>query len=930
MDCRMPDTQSRPAASRKLGGIPQGETTSPSIYRKPPAFKMRPIPRPPERVQVKAAHRSQRFIYTSLLLAFLVLGGSYVFYQYPPALTVLRQQFIALRQPQPASPTPVVGGATPPDSAPADSTPLADASQGWTWLFDEGEWRVPSDARREYREGLLRLRSSMEKPQPAADATIRARIVIREGLGSPGVFLRSTAEGGRYRLFIDPDMRFVRLVHQSPAGTHELGKHRFFKSLVRGDRLLLELRAQGERLAGSVNGERVIEADDARSKEAGSWGIESADAWFELVEVPIPPLKTIAETTPPLPAEPAAPMPAAPKMAEVAPAPVPVTPISETGKWLASMEPQWQASYEREVAAPYERGVSDLKKQLLGTIEAQLTSATQARKLDDAAFFRGERQRLAAGEDVPMTDELIVPPALKSLRNGYRTELARLDKERADRAKAFHARTDSLLGQSQVALAQRQRYEEAAEIKKKREQLVALWVKPPASVIAPATAAATATPAPLRPPIGSAVAATVFTKMPPQQVVEKLLAIGAGVWVTQKGGANASEVKSLPELNGDKFTITHVEIRREGLDQKSITTADLGVIEALSDVTELGLRGPAVTDVIFEKIKAFRHLGTLTIEGAKITAASYAILPTLPELRDLRLSGLGTSDEGIKTIGQCRKIERLSLANLPISDEALSSVGKLPALQELDLSNLNKLTSTGIAFLVECRSLRRLNLSGFRLSSSVIEAVGRCTGLESLTLSGNPVKDDQIAGLSALNKLHTLNLSNTGLVGTAFANWPPRHAMTTLNLTNQPGVDDAALKAIGSAFPKLETLEISGAPLSATAVGFASVGRLRSLRTLRVGGALVNDEIMAELAKCNDLQTLNIPGGRLTEPGVAALAKLARLNSLELDLPPVTDEALKSFSKCKALKTILIAPDAPEETEKKLRTALSGVTIRKR
>jgi hypothetical protein len=153
--------------------------------------------------------------------------------------------------------------------------------------------------------------------------------------------------------------------------------------------------------------------------------------------------------------------------------------------------------------------------------------------------------------------------------------------------------------------------------------------------------------------------------------------------------------------------------------------------------------------------------------------------------------------------------------------------------------------------------------------------------------------------------------------------------MTTLNLTNQPGVDDAALKAIGSAFPKLETLEISGVPLGATAVGFASVGRLRSLRTLRVGGAVVNDEIMAEIAKCDDLQTLSISGGRLTEPGVAALTKLARLSSLDLGLPPVTDAALKSFAKCKALKSIQISAEAPPEIETKLRGALSGVAIRK-
>jgi hypothetical protein len=92
---------------------------------------------------------------------------------------------------------------------------------------------------------------------------------------------------------------------------------------------------------------------------------------------------------------------------------------------------------------------------------------------------------------------------------------------------------------------------------------------------------------------------------------------------------------------------------------------------------------------------------------------------------------------------------------------------------------------------------------------------------------------------------------------------------------------------------------------------------------------VVNDEIMVEIGKCNDLQSLSIPGGRLGEPGVAALTKLTRLTSLDVGLPPVSDAALKSFSRCKALKSIQISAEAPPEIETKLRAALNGVTIRK-
>jgi hypothetical protein len=877
-----------------------------------------------------------------LVALIVVLGGvaAYLSHFPPP-------QLIAWLQPPATAPA-----TTGPSgiAAPLDTTPLAEPALGFAWLFDEKEWRTPENPLQEYKEGLVRVRTVMERKQPAADATIRARIVVREGSGIAGVFLRSTPEEGRYRLAIDPDLRFVRLVHQGPAGTHELGKHRFFRSLLKGDRVVLELDAEGDKLSGLVNGERVIDAVDTRSFKAGTWGIESTDGWFELVEVPLPPPGgMIAQAEPatrpvaatpapkaaagtPAPAAPAsatAPMPATPAPAPMA-EPAPVGPLSETGKWLASMEPQWQAAFEKEVLAPYVKSLADLRTQFIGMVETQLAAATQARKLDDAAFFRGERKRLEAGEDVPMTDESIVPPALKNLRNGYRTELARHDKGRFERAKTFFAKTDTILAQNQATLTQRQRNAEALEVKAKRDQLAALWVKPPVSIApaaaTPATATAAATPAPARPAIGATPSPTI-AKMPARQVVEKLLALGAGVSVTPRGSEVATEVEEISKLPGERFEITTVNFPLQP--PKPLTAEDLAILEALHDVKVLSLRGSAVTDAVLEKIRPFRQLEILTLEGAAVTAASAPVLSTLTGLKELQLRNMGLGDEAIKALAQCRKIEELHLVSLPIGDEALATVGKLPSLERLWLTNVDKVTSAGVGHLAECRSLRRLYLTGSGVSSPTLDAVARCSSLEFLSLAGNALKDDQIAGLSALTRLQTLNLSNTGIVGTAFAKWGVRSSLTTLNMTNQPGVNDVALKAIGAAFPKLENLDITGLPFAATSEGFAAIGRLRSLRTLEVRGGVVNDEIMGEIAKCNDLATLTIPAAKLTDPGIVALARLGKLTRLDLDAPPVTEAALKALARCKTLRSLGISAETPAEVETKLRAALPNVEIRK-
>jgi hypothetical protein len=68
---------------------------------------------------------------------------------------------------------------------------------------------------------------------------------------------------------------------------------------------------------------------------------------------------------------------------------------------------------------------------------------------------------------------------LKGRRATYRKVFAALEAERVAKAKAAHARNDAVLVKYMSLLNQRQRPDEVAEIKAKREQLAAAWLKPP-------------------------------------------------------------------------------------------------------------------------------------------------------------------------------------------------------------------------------------------------------------------------------------------------------------------------------------------------------------------------------------------------------------------------------------------------------------------
>jgi hypothetical protein len=355
--------------------------------------------------------------------------------------------------------------------------------------------------------------------------------------------------------------------------------------------------------------------------------------------------------------------------------------------------------------------------------------------------------------------------------------------------------------------------------------------------------------------------------------------------------------------------------------------ADYAILDSLSDVTQLELSGENVTDAVVEKIRPFRALQYLVLADVKISVPTYNLLPALPALAELYLSGTDTSDDALATIVQCRNLKRLHLVNLPIDDKGLGSVAKLPLLEELELNQLDKLGAPGFAHLVDCRALKQIYVSGFTVLSGMVENLGKCKNLEVVTIPGSVLKDADIAPLSALTKLRSLDLEGSRVTGAAFASWPMRLQLTGLNIYDTPGVDDNVLKTLEHAFPKLEELDVKLADAGFTSAGAAIFGKLRNLHAMRIGGAGVNDEVMSRIAHADALTSLAIPAAQLTDAGAVSLARLPHLAELSIDVPPLTDPALKAFAKCKELKTVNIGKDAPPDTEYKLQRVVPNLVV---
>ena len=179
------------------------------------------------------------------------------------------------------------------------------------------------------------------------------------------------------------------------------------------------------------------------------------------------------------------------------PVPTSAAPQSATAKWIAEQEPLWQAAYATEVSGLFEKDVAGLKQQYLAALEKAAASGNffKAAKLDDAVAFRAERDQMAGGGEVLAEDEATAPASLKTLRASYRTAFAKLNTERLARAKVVHARYDTVLQQSQTLLTQKHRFDEALEMKAKREALSSAWLQSVASAPVPVPVPAPA-PAP--------------------------------------------------------------------------------------------------------------------------------------------------------------------------------------------------------------------------------------------------------------------------------------------------------------------------------------------------------------------------------------------------------------------------------------------------
>jgi Leucine-rich repeat (LRR) protein len=128
----------------------------------------------------------------------------------------------------------------------------------------------------------------------------------------------------------------------------------------------------------------------------------------------------------------------------------------------------------------------------------------------------------------------------------------------------------------------------------------------------------------------------------------------------------------------------------------------------------------SISDAELGNLNRLTQLKSLRLCGTKVTDAGLASLNGLTQLEDLDLSGNNITAAGLQHLKGLSQLEWLDLSEMKITDAGLVNLRELAQLDFLDLGN-TQVTDAGLANLKGLTRLKQVNLSGVRVTDAGIK-----------------------------------------------------------------------------------------------------------------------------------------------------------------------------------------------------------------
>lgn len=139
----------------------------------------------------------------------------------------------------------------------------------------------------------------------------------------------------------------------------------------------------------------------------------------------------------------------------------------------ASLQAKFEERVKLDVLRPHGLAVADLNAKFISALERAQEAAQKSGKLEEAVAIKTEKEAVLAGNYTPAEDGAGTPAGVKTLRNTYRTALAKLELDRDKKLQPLKAAFSKGLEGVIDTLTKNGKLDEAISAKKLRDELLA-------------------------------------------------------------------------------------------------------------------------------------------------------------------------------------------------------------------------------------------------------------------------------------------------------------------------------------------------------------------------------------------------------------------------------------------------------------------------
>lgn len=273
-------------------------------------------------------------------------------------------------------------------------------------------------------------------------------------------------------------------------------------------------------------------------------------------------------------------------------------------------------------------------------------------------------------------------------------------------------------------------------------------------------------------------------------------------------------------------------------------------------ITDLSLKGSAVTDKVMKTVATLNELGRLDLQNTDIGDDGIAQMSTSKApTTEVNLSNTAIGDKSISVLARF-PLKKLSLKRTAVTDSGLIRLGGNSTLEKLNLDR-TKTTAAGLKQLAGLRKLKEISLQQDAISDESLEALSLISSLENIAIHTDKKGGITARGLSYLAKLPALKILDLG----------------------DCGLDDEAAKVI-STFPKLSYACLEDNPI--TDSGAKHLSSSKTLEDLSLSKTKVTDAACADLNKMTQLKELHLSSTAVSDKGLAAMPALKNLTYLSV------------------------------------------------